>query len=82
VPSILAVRFGVPIFDVLAGWLGITKDPALREIVEKNLRAPRLKGRYREDVARVLALLASTAPARRDPKTYVGKTRGRGKKSR
>ncbi|WP_394834659.1 hypothetical protein LVJ94_50005 [Pendulispora rubella] len=80
VPSVLAVRFGTPIFDGLAGWLERTTDPALREIVEKNVRAPRLKGRFRDEVARVLAQFEATAPARRDPRTYVGKTRGRGKK--
>ncbi|WP_394824572.1 hypothetical protein [Pendulispora albinea] len=82
VPSVLAIRFGVPIFDTLARWIALTTDPALREIIEKNVGAPRLKGRYREEVARVADLLASSAPPRRDPKTFVGKTRGRGKKSR
>ena len=82
VPSVIAVRFGAPLFDAFARWLARTTDPALREIVEKNVRASRLKGRYRDEVARVLALLESTAPPRRDPRTYVGRTRGRGKKSR
>lgn len=82
VPSVVAIRFGTPVFDMLGRWIGSTSDPALREIVEKNLRAPRLKGRYRDEVARGIALLESTAPPRRDPRTFVGRTRGRGKKSR
>ena len=81
VPETLAMKFGAPIFEVLAGWT-IVKDPDLRELVSKNLRSPRIRARYGPEVARVQAALGATAPPLRDPTTYVGKTRGRGKKHR
>jgi hypothetical protein len=81
VPEALAMKFGAPIFEVLAGWT-IVKDPDLRELVSKNMRPARIRARYGPEVARVQAALGATAPPRRDPTTYVGKTRGRGKKHR
>jgi hypothetical protein len=78
-PRALAERFGVPVFDVLERWAA-SKEPFLREIVEKSLGGARLAGRHAADVARVRAALARTAPTRRDPRTDVGPTRGRGKK--
>jgi hypothetical protein len=78
-PVEAAARFGVPVFEMLARWSG-TKDPALREIVAKVLSAPKLSGRFAEEVARARAALTATEAPRRDPRTYVGPTRGRGKK--
>jgi hypothetical protein len=78
-PAEAAARFGVPVFDLLERWSAV-KDPVLREIVEKSASAPRLAGRYADAVARVRAALASTTPPRRDPRSYVGPTRGRGRK--
>ncbi len=80
-PVAVALRFGVPVFDMLERWVAASSDPALREIVDQVARSPRLKGRFRDEVAKVLALLASSAPPRRDPRTYMGRTRGRGKRS-
>jgi hypothetical protein len=78
-PRTLAERFGVPVFDLLERWAQV-KDPVLREVVEKNLGGARLAGRHAAEVARVRAALARTAPPRRDPRTDVGPTRGRGKR--
>jgi hypothetical protein len=78
-PAEAAARFGVPIFDLLARW-STTKDPALREIVSKVLSTPKLSGRFAAEVARTRAALEATEAPRRDPRTYVGPTRGRGRK--
>lgn len=78
-PGAAAARFGVPVFDRLVEWAK-AKDPALREVVEKALGGSRLAGRYSQEVARVRRALEASAPPRRDPRTYVGPTRGRGKK--
>jgi hypothetical protein len=78
-PRALAERFGVPVFDLLERWAE-SKEPFLREVVERNLGGSRLAGRYAAEVARVRAALDKTAPPRRDPRTDVGPTRGRGKR--
>jgi hypothetical protein len=80
-PSIAAARFGVPIFDMLARWAAV-KEPVLREAIAKNLAGPKLAGRFAPEITRVHAALEATAPVRRDPTTYVGPTRGRGRKGR
>ncbi len=78
-PAIVASRFGVPAFARLEVW-ATTKDPVLREIVEKNLHG-KSAHRFAEAAAKVKAVLERTTPERRDPKTYVGPTRGRGRKA-
>jgi hypothetical protein len=78
-PVEAAARFGVPVFDLLARW-SATKDPVLRELVAKVLSSPKLTGRFAQEVARTRATLATTEAPRRDPRTYVGPTRGRGRK--
>jgi hypothetical protein len=80
-PAAAAARFGVPIFDMLAGWSTV-KEPMLREAIEKNLTGAKLAGRFAPEIARVRAALEATAPVRRDPRTDVGPTRGRGRKGR
>jgi hypothetical protein len=80
-PGVVAMRFGVPVFDVLEAWATV-KDPVLREVVGKNVEGTRMAGRYADEVARVRRALEKTAPARRDPRTDVGPTRGRGRKRR
>jgi hypothetical protein len=66
---------------MLVRW-SATKEPFLREAIEKNLTGSKLAGRFAPELARVRAALEATAPVRRDPTTYVGPTRGRGRKSR
>lgn len=80
-PAHVAARFGVPVFDLLVRW-SVAKDPPLREVVENGVRGTRLAGRFANEIARVRAALAATEPTRRDPRSYVGPTRGRGAKRR
>ncbi len=78
-PVEAAARFGVPVFELLVRW-SATKDPVLRELVSAILSSKRLSGRFAEEVARTRAALTATEAPRRDPRTYVGPTRGRGRK--
>lgn len=78
-PGAAAARFGVPVFDVLVRWSQV-KDPVLRDAIATSILDPRLAGRYGAEIARVKDALAESAPRRRDPRTNVGPTRGRGRK--
>lgn len=78
-PGIMAVRFGTPVFELMKKWSTV-KEPMLREAIEKNLKGSRLEGRFRDEIRGVYAALDASAPVRRDPTTFVGKTRGRGKR--
>lgn len=78
-PVEAAARFGVPVFNLLERW-SASKDPAMRAIVEKVTGSQKLAGRFAKEIARVRAALATTEAPRRDPRTYVGPTRGRGRK--
>ena len=80
-PAILGLRFGVPVFDALVSWSTV-KEPLLRDAIASNLQGDKLGGRFASDLARVRRALEASAPVRRDPLTYVGKTRGRGKKNK
>lgn len=77
-PGVVAARFGVPVFDAMVTWCKST-EPVLREAIEKNLKGSRLAGRHQPDILRVRLALDGTSPVRRDPLTYVGPTRRRGK---
>jgi hypothetical protein len=77
----LAARFGVPVFDLLVQWTK-SKDPVMREIIEKNLGGSRLAGRFAPELDRVRAALRGTEAPPRNPDHYVGPTRGRGRKQR
>jgi len=78
-PGVFAARFGAPVFDRLVTWSTV-KEPKLREAITRSIGGTRLSKRFGPDVARVEAALAGSAPTRRDPLTYVGPTRQRGKK--
>jgi hypothetical protein len=78
-PAEAAARFGVPVFELLTRW-STNKDPALREIVTRVLASPKLMGRFAEEVARARGALTATEAPRRDPRSYVEPTRGRGRK--
>ena len=80
-PVEAAMRFGVPVFDLLAKW-SASKDPAMRAIVDRILITQKLAGRFSTEIARVRGALTTTEAPRRDPRTYVGPTRGRGRKGR
>jgi hypothetical protein len=78
-PGELAFRFGVPIFAWLREKASL-KDPVLRETLLRSVARSRLLGRYAEEVNAVRAAFVATTPGPRDPRTYVGPTRGRGAK--
>lgn len=75
-PAALAVRFGAPVFDVLARW-GRVKDPEMRALVLATLGDKRLATRFAEDVQRVRAALDETAPPVRNPDHDFGTSRDR-----
>jgi hypothetical protein len=72
----VAVRFGVPAFDMLVRW-SVVKDPVLRETIARALRSPKLAGRHGSEVERVRRALDATRPAPRNPDHDVGPTRDR-----
>jgi hypothetical protein len=80
-PGLLANRFGVPIFDLIEKWSKVV-DPDLRVAIEKMIGGKTLLARYRDDVDRIRKALKASAPVARDPRSYVGETRKRGKKGR
>ena len=80
-PPVVATRFGVPVFDVLATWAA-TKEPPMREIVAAAIRSRKLAGRFGPEVARVEAALRASEPAPRNPDHDVGPTRDRSKNRR
>jgi hypothetical protein len=71
----IATRFPAPVLDVLERFAGATKDPVLRDLAGRAARACKNVG-----AERVLAALERTAPPRRDPRTFVGPTRRRGRR--
>ncbi len=77
-PGVVAARFGVPVFDAMVTWCKST-EPVLRDAIENNMKGTRLTGRHQADILRVRLALDGTSPVRRDPLTYVGPTRRRGK---
>ena len=78
-PATVASRFGVAAFARLEVW-ATAKDPVLREIVARNLQG-KSGHRFVDAATRVKAVLEETTPERRDPRSYVGPTRGRGRKA-
>jgi hypothetical protein len=78
-PGLIAGRFGVRIFELFEKWSKVV-DPDLRVAIEKMISSKTLLSRYRDDVLRVEAAMKASAPVARDPRSYVGPTRQRGKK--
>lgn len=78
-PGALAVRFGVPIFDMLERW-SATEMPELRDAITANLKSTKLAGRHAAEIDRVRAAITKNLPPPRDPTIIVHGTRGRGKK--
>jgi hypothetical protein len=81
-PPRVALRFGVPVFDLLAQWATV-KDPVLRELVEGILtdsassKDGKLAGRFRSELERVRQALLATEPAVRNPDHDHGPSRDR-----
>jgi hypothetical protein len=71
----IATRFPAPAIDALLRFAERTKDPDLRQVIERSARACKNVG-----AERVLESIARSAPPRRDPRTDVGPTRRRGKR--
>jgi hypothetical protein len=75
-PGAIAVRLGVPVFDMFVGWAGVS-DPELRGLIEGVARDKRLASRFGPDLARVRAALDASRPPVRNPDHNVGPTRDR-----
>ena len=75
-PPRVALRFGVPVFDLLDRWASV-KDPVLRELVATLLEDGRLAGRFRSELDRVRRTLAANAPPVRNPDHDHGPSRDR-----
>jgi hypothetical protein len=81
VPEKLALRLGVPVFDVVAGWAA-TQDPPMREVVASFVHSRKLPGRFAAEAARVGAALQASKPAPRNPDHDHGPSRDRSKARR
>jgi len=77
-PGRVAIRFGVPVFDLLVRWAAV-QDPALREAIEQTLRFKSLAGRFGPEIERVRNALEASLPPARNPDHDVGPTRNRSK---
>jgi hypothetical protein len=78
-PPRIALRFGVPFFAVMQAWVRV-KEPLLREVIDRIGNDEKLRARHPDELRALGLALAGTATPRRDPRTYVGPTRGRGRK--
>ncbi|HEX4446807.1 MAG TPA: hypothetical protein VH044_08730 [Polyangiaceae bacterium] len=75
-PQRLALRFGVPVFDLMTRWATV-KDPVLRELVANAMAEGKLAGRFRPELERVRQALVATEPAPRNPDHDFGPSRDR-----
>jgi len=80
-PGLVAVRFGVPVFDMLVGWAAV-KDPVLRDVVQLSLRFRKLEGRFGPELQRVRSALDASKPPVRNPDHDFGPSRDRSKSRR
>jgi hypothetical protein len=74
----LALRLGVPVFDVLEAFARKEKEPKLRALVASALGARSLEGRFGDEIARVQRAFGATAKPPRDPRHADRPTRKRG----
>jgi hypothetical protein len=72
----LGVRFGAPIFAMLARWAA-TADPELRELVATTMENKRLENRFGPELAGVRAALDKSRPPTRNPDHDFGPSRDR-----
>ncbi len=75
-PPRLAVRFGVPVFDMWTRW-GSVRDPVLRDLLRAALRDAKLTGRFRPELDRVRHALDASEPPPRNPDHDHGPSRDR-----
>ncbi|CAN5448811.1 hypothetical protein BH09MYX1_BH09MYX1_56620 [soil metagenome] len=76
-PIPLAIRFGLPILNVLES-LASCKDPYLRNLILESIEGHKLDGRFPEATTAIRAAFKSTAKPVRDPRSLPGPTRRRG----
>lgn len=77
----IAMRFGVPVFDMLVRWSAL-QDPGLREAIARLSRSEKLGGRHGAELDRVRQALEVSRPAPRNPDHDVGRTRDRSRRKR
>jgi hypothetical protein len=77
VPTTLALRFGVPVFDLLVRWAK-TSDPVLRDTIGATVREKKLLGRHAPEIERLRAALEASQAAPRNPDHDFGPSRDRG----
>jgi hypothetical protein len=75
-PIPIAMRFGVPVFDILVRWTA-TDDPELRDVLSAITADKRLGSRFGGEVERVRRALKATRAPPRNPDHDVGPTRDR-----
>jgi hypothetical protein len=75
-PPRVAIRFGVPVFDMWTRW-ATTADPVLRELLRTALRDAKLVGRFRSELDRVRHALDASEPPARNPDHDHGPSRDR-----
>lgn len=73
----LALRFGAPMLAAAEGFAR-SRDPHLRESIERALADKRLRARFPDEHARALAALAGAKKPPRDPRSLPRPTRKRG----
>jgi hypothetical protein len=76
-PIALALRFGVPVFDVLVRWTS-SSDPTLRDLLGALVGDKKLAGRFAPELARMRLALESSQPPPRNPDHDFGPSRDRG----
>jgi hypothetical protein len=76
VPPLIASRFGVPIFDMLARWAKVA-DPELRAVVLGHLASRKLASRHGRELERVRQALIASEPPVRNPDHDHGPSRDR-----
>ncbi len=75
-PPRMAVRFGVPVFDMWTRWASVP-DPVLRDLLRASLRDAKLTSRFRPELDRVGRELDATEPPPRNPDHDHGPSRDR-----
>lgn len=79
-PKAFAKRFGMAMFDQLAGWAPGVKMPELREAILASLDDSQLKKPFANEIRKIKTLVESSKAPPRDPTRIVAGMRSRGKK--
>jgi hypothetical protein len=80
VPTALAKRFGIPMFDRLRIWSEGVTVPELRQTILANLEDSQLKKPFREEIQSIRAAVEASKKPPRDPTRIVHGMRGRSKR--